>query len=206
MRSGIAKHRIGKMLRLTPVAGVGWTEHEFDWAPSDATFEWVELDANVSNADIARVVAALASYNSVASSGSLEATVRALERADCLILPGGLMIHTDALEIPPSCCCGLESWREWYAVAPEGSSPWLGHSPSPRVECREDRAVIWADSERGNQSSNVSVAYSDIDDALRSTHVALVAFTERLANWLSTHSPRGASLSRCFAIAFNVSA
>src|SRR5262249_8922686 len=128
-----------------------------------------------------------------------------LEKADALIVPGGLMIRTEALEIAPSCCCGLESWREWYRVAPEGSSPWLGHSPMPWVECRDDCAVIWADGELGNQSVNVSVAYSKVDDALQSAHAALVAFTARLSSWLSKHAPQSAAaLSRRFAVDFDV--
>src|SRR5262245_53735431 len=136
------------MLRLIPVVELRWREHAFDWAPSDASREWVQLDADVSDDDVACVVATLASYNDVASSGTVADVARAL-KVGTLILPGGLMVRTDNLEIPPSCCCGLESWREWYAVAPGSSSPWLGHSPSPWVECRDDCAVIWADSELG---------------------------------------------------------
>jgi hypothetical protein len=192
------------MLRLIPVVEI-WAEHAFDWAPSEASRELVELHGNISNPDIARVVAMLAGYNGVATSGPVEDVARALEMAESLIVPGGLMVRTDDLEIPPSCCCGLESWREWYGVAPEGSSPWLGHSPSPWVECRDDCAVIWVDGDLGNQSSNVSVAYSEGDDALQSAHAALVAFTARLSSWLSTRAPQSeAALLKRFAVAFAV--
>jgi hypothetical protein len=192
------------MLRLTPVVEIR-TEHAFDWVSADASREWVELDANIGNDDIARVVANLASYNDFASSGSVEDVAHALERADSLILPGGLMIRIGALEIPPSCCCGLEHWREWYGVAPGGSSPWLGHSPSPWVECKADRAVLWADGELGDQSPNASIVYSEVDDALRTAHVALVAFNARLGDWLSTHAPQNAGRSRRFAGHFDIS-
>src|SRR5215510_7543506 len=129
------------MLRLIPIVELRWREHPFDWAPSDASRECVMLDAGVSNDDIACVVATLASYNFVDSPGSVEDAARALKEAETLHLPGGLMVRSDHLEIRPSCCCGLESWREWYEVAPGGSSPWLGHSPSPWVECKADCAV-----------------------------------------------------------------
>jgi hypothetical protein len=163
------------------------------------------LDAGVSNDDIACVVATLASYNFVDSPGSVEDAARALKEAETLHLPGGLMVRSDHLEIRPSCCCGLESWREWYEVAPGGSSPWLGHSPSPWVECKADCAVMWADSDLGDQSPGVSVPYAEVGDALELARVALVGFTAKLSGWLSEHGPQGAALSRRFAAEFDIS-
>src|SRR5262245_15783912 len=112
------------MLELIPVVEALWCEHAFDWVSPNAAREWVELDAGATTDDVARVVAILATYNDVASFGSVESVARALERADDLILPGGLMVRAGDLIISPSCCCGLETWREWYDVAPGGSSPW----------------------------------------------------------------------------------
>jgi hypothetical protein len=99
----------------------------------------------------------------------------------------------------------LETWREWYDVAPGGSSPWLGHDPSPRVDCGADVAVMWADVDLDDQSPSVSVPYAEVDDARRSASDALVAFTGRLSDWLSKHAPQSSRLARRFAEAFDVS-
>jgi hypothetical protein len=191
------------MLRLIPVVRTMPCERTFDWAPSHGAGRWVALGANASDDDIACVVAELANYNYIdAASGSLADVAHALETAESLILPGGLMAHTAALEIYPSCCCGLEGWRAWYDVAPGGLSPWLGHDPSPWVECDDAGAVLWADSDRS--APHVPVPYPRIDEALRSAHLALVAFVARLTDWLAVRAPQS-GLARRFVEAFETS-
>ena len=192
------------MLRLIPVVEARWRDSPFDWAPSDAGKDWVELGAECSDDDVALVVAILASYNQAASSGSMPEVTQALEATQTMVLPGGLMVRAGDFEIAPSCCCGLESWREWYGVKPGGSSPWLGHGPSPWVECKSDAAVMWADGDLGNQSPSMSVSYEEIEAARDAASEALKGFESRLSVWLAAHAPRGQGLARRFAEAFDV--
>ena len=192
------------MLSLIPVVDIRWCERPFEWAQSNPEKGWVELSADCSDDDVALVVATLASYNQVASSGSISEVARALESAQTMVLPGGLMARSGDLEVAPSCCCGLESWREWYGVEPDGSSPWLGHGPSPWVDCKSDVAVIWADGDLGDQSPKVSVTYAEVDGARRAANDALKGFHGRLADWLAAHAPQSQGLSRRFADAFGI--
>ncbi len=66
-----------------------------------------------------------------------------------LILPGGLQVSDGEIAIAPSCCCGLETWREWLDFRFTGGSPWLGHDPTPWVEKVNDDVIrVWADEDR----------------------------------------------------------
>lgn len=192
------------MLRLIPVVEVRWRDSPFAWTPSNAGKDWVELGAGSSDDDVALVVATLASYNRVATSGSIPEVALALESEQTMVLPGGLMARSGDFEIAPSCCCGLESWREWYGVKPGGSSPWLGHGPSPWVECKSEAAVMWADGDLGDQSPKMSVSYEEVEAARNAASDALSSFETRLSDWLAAHAPQSQRLARRFADAFDI--
>ncbi len=192
------------MLRLIPVVEVRWRDSPFDWAPSNAGKDWVELGAETSDDDVALIVATLASYNRVVSSGSIAEVTHALESAQTMVLQGGLMARSGDFEIAPSCCCGLETWREWYAVKPNGSSPWLGHDPSPWVDCKTDAAVMWADGDLGDQSPKMSVPYGELEGARHAASNALEGFKVRLSDWLAAHAPQSTGLAHRFAEAFDI--
>ena len=192
------------MLELIPVVEADSRPVQFEWVAPRTSGAFIELNDRSPDADIASVLALLASYNDIASSGSIEDVAQAVSNAETLVLPGGLLARAESVEIPPGCCCGLEGWREWFGVAPGGSSPWLGHDPSPWVECTASTAIVWADSELGDRSPRVSVPYSQIDSACKSAEADLVAFTARLLNWLSGHSARSADVALRFSKAFDV--
>lgn len=192
------------MFKLIPVVEVEHRPLPFHWASAKPTKAFVELSERCSDADIAWVVGLLASYNHLEASGSIDAVADAISKAESLILPGGLMVKTENLEIPPSCCCGLEDWREWFEVAPGGPSPWLGHDPSPGVECKSDLAIIWADGDKGDRSPRVSVSYAEMEAARRSAETALLAFSHRLSDWLSGHTAQSEDMVRRFSEAFDL--
>ena len=155
------------MVELIPVAEA--SRGEFRWAPAaDAYPYWIELNAKTSDVDVARLVATLADYNDIATSGALPAVIEALEAADELILPGGLLIRGDGLEIAPSGRSGLEDWREWDRVKPGGKAPWPSDDPAPRVECRGDDVVIWADAgiNRAESAASATVSYQELGSAM----------------------------------------
>ena len=191
------------VLSLIPVVQAWPREPWFGWAPPLSSAQSIVLRGGTSDAEVALVVATLASCNGVAPPCGIAEAAQALEAAETPILPGGLLVRAGALEIPPSCCCGLETWREWYDVAPGGTSPWLGHSPSPWVECRKDYALIHADEEMGAPSPTVAVSYSELGEALAGAHAALRAFTRRLSQWLDARAP-GTALERRFAEVFDI--
>lgn len=190
------------MLSLTPVVEVTRSDIAFEWAQLDAPFEWIALGPDCSDNDVALVVATLAVYNRIASSGSIADVVRAIEAAGGLVLPGGLRARVGDFEIEPSCCCGLEGWREWQTLKPGAHSPWLGHDPSPWIECKSDAAVLWAG--EAKQSPNVAVSYAEIDNAVAAAHAALLGFSARLAAWVERHAPAQQGLTQRFNEAFRI--
>lgn len=192
------------MFRLSPVVEAEYHSSPFEWAQSKSTEAFIELNDHSPDGDIAWIVALLASYNGILSSGSIEKATHAVMTADALVLPGGLMVRAENIEIPPSCCCGLEDWREWFSVEPGSISPWLGHDPSPWVECKPDLAVIWADSNLGDKSPCVPVSYSDLEAGRQSARTDLIAFTARLSSWLSRHAPQNTNMSQRFSEVFDV--
>ena len=62
--------------------------------------------------DIGLVFAQLVDYNHIEGRDA-EALQTGIIEAESLILPGGLQASFGKQETNPSCCCGLENWRDW---------------------------------------------------------------------------------------------
>ena len=105
---------------------------------------YVRLSGEMSAKDIGAVFAQLVDYNRIEGPdiGTLAAGIVAAER---LVLPGGLQASWRDQEINPSCCCGLENWREWDRFLSGGAQPWLGHDPAPWVEADGNLIRVWSD-------------------------------------------------------------
>jgi hypothetical protein len=133
--------------------------------------------------DLGLVFAQLVDYNRIAGGdiGALQSGVLAAER---LILPGGLQASLGDQEINPSCCCGLEGWREWQRVL-DGGSPWLGHDPAPWVELSGDVVRVWSDGALDEAPDAFPIAFershfqAELDRAARQ----LRTFLERSVDW-----------------------
>src|SRR5687767_16032988 len=109
----------------------------------------LHLSASMSAPQVGAAMATLASYgDGDAGDGPREvaAALRAIVEKERMIAPGGLLARDTetGVVIPPSCCCGLEEWREWVSV-PSGGRPWLGHSPAPWIEQLDGTVRIWPD-------------------------------------------------------------
>ena len=195
------------MVELIPV--VEASHGEFRWAPAtDAYPYWIELNAKTSDADVARLVATLADYSDIATSGALPEVIEALEAADELILPGGLMVRDAGVEIAPS-CCGLEDWREWHRVKPGGGTSRLGHDPAPLVECLSDGVVIRAESgldKRAESGASATVTYQELGSALGQAGEKLAGFCGRLEAWLKQQGLTDTHFAELFASAFDLPA
>lgn len=205
------------MLTLVPVVEIYTRDVYFDWAPMpeewahvDPPFVWARLSAQMPDSHVAQIVATLAEYNNLPSLNSPKKVMKAIEQAEGLILSGGLMVQSGDRTIAPSCCCGLENWREWFDVRPGGSSPWLGHDPSPFVEMCEDCAVIWSDGgDLGEKESvpgafGVRATYPELAAALERASADLRGFVGRLSEWFDQNMPRNAWLSPRFAEIFQI--
>jgi hypothetical protein len=157
----------------------------------------IRVSAGMSPLDVGTVIAALHPQGSDASAASTRdavAVLRAIIEADCLIAAGGLLARDTqtGVAIPPSCCCGLESWREWTAV-PDGGQPWLGHSPAPWVEHLDNAVCIWPDGGLGEEQPPIEHAITaplDIVTArLHTAHQDLLGFLGAATRWAHGLAP-----------------
>ncbi|MDB4873177.1 MAG: hypothetical protein JWL97_4181 [Gemmatimonadales bacterium] len=135
--------------------------------------------------------------------------LRNLAEARGLIAPGGLRARDTAkdLEITPSCCCGLETWREWREVI-DGGAVWLGHDPTPWIEHLGPTIRIWPDdgtSLRPAGESAIEIALTDLAELINAADVQMKGFLEQVRSWAaSLHHPEVehlvAALDRSFRI------
>lgn len=169
------------MLKLSPAIEV-WPSLEAPaWVPPVTAKTWIVLNADTSLDDVARIVARVAEYVSDCLPASPDEAAQVIALAEVVVVSGGLIVTGNGFRSEPSCCCGLEQWREWYGVKPGGSSPWLGHDPTPGVECGETEAVICSDST--DEAARLTVSYLDLAVALAEADADLTAFLSRLDVW-----------------------
>lgn len=140
---------MSSLIQMQAVMEAPHYEDEFScpWeTPEFQPFSMIRLHGEMTYQEIGLVFAQLAQYNQIELAGDLLTVLNQIIAAESLILPGGIQI-IDELQniISPSCCCGLETWREWVDFLKTGKTPWLGHDPSPFVENRDDVVRVWSD-------------------------------------------------------------
>jgi integrase len=149
---------------------------------------FVRLGPNVTDLEVALVVAQLSLYG-----GAQAASLRQLAENFPHIAPGGLAAEDGEDVVFPSCCCGLEAWREWHLLLSKGTSPWLGHDPSPWVEARGEDFLIWPDGglSGGNSESLTAIHLSraELATLLENVERDLRGFVDRLRDWTSALDP-----------------
>lgn len=114
-----------------------------------------------------------------------------------VVAPGGLAAVGGDVFIPPSCCCGLESWREWLRFVDGGEQPWLGHDPSPWVETTGSGYVVWSDGGLGDAPSgelrSVEFTRHELQQAITEAAADLEGFLEPLTSWAQKVAPHASS-------------
>jgi hypothetical protein len=148
----------------------------------------VRLAADADAAVVAEFFASLVSYNQIEPADSPAATFAALRQSD-LVMAGGLRItDPQGRSIRPSCCCGLETWREWATLLATGESPWLGHDPAPWAERTESFVRIWADgglSDRPPGGDYIEIERQRFHDDLMHVQEDLAGFLARVREWVT---------------------
>ena len=185
------------------------SEGSFDWAVAvepSLRWSWITLGADTSDADIARVVAKLATTgNKAIMTGSLDSLVGVSSAWD-FGLPGGLLVRDEHMTIEPGEYGFLNDWREWYGVKPGARTPDLGEYPSQWVRCGDEFAEIGF----AGASGSIQMTYAQLERALEKTTADLYAFQMRLGDWLC-RQPRFTSdlasrFANHFAVALEISA
>jgi hypothetical protein len=155
--------------------------------------------------DIGLVFAQLVDYNHIEGRDT-EALQAGIIEAESLLLPGGLQASYGKQEIDPGCCCGLEAWREWEGAL-KGSSPWLGHDPSPWVELSGNVVRVWSDGGLNEARDAFSIAFEPrhFEAEFERAGKELRAFLTLAAAWAQSAGFSDVDavcrkLDRCFAI------
>lgn len=173
------------MLQLVPVVEVLGFNSRPGWLAAMDDRRWIELGPEAPPDDVARIVAIIVAYSHDLPDTAQEAA-RLIAEGGCTAAPGGLIARADGSELVPGCCCGLEGWRDWYAIRPSGQSPWLGHDPGPYIECRAAEALLWPDepdTPRKHPMTPIVVSYPEFDAALAEADARLTGFLDRLEEW-----------------------
>lgn len=66
-------------------------------------------------------------------------------KEDNVAMSGGLLFQEDDKIIKPSCCCGLEQWKEIVNDIKAKQKPWLGHDPLGTCIYEEDKTIVCSD-------------------------------------------------------------
>lgn len=137
------------LIQMQAVVEAPYYEGEFScpWEIFEAPpFSMIRLSAEMTYAQIGLVIAQLAKYNQIELTGDRLTVLNQIIAAESLVLPGGIQVTSEMQNtISSSCCCGLETWRDWLDFLKTGASPWLGHDPSPWIENLGDAIRIWSD-------------------------------------------------------------
>ncbi|MEV6641501.1 hypothetical protein [Amycolatopsis sp. NPDC051371] len=157
----------------------------------------IRVSAGMSSHDVGAAMAALlpgGSDVSAARACEVSAALRAVIESDRLIAAGGVLARDTltGVVIPPSCCCGIEGWREWTTV-PQGGQPWLGHSPSPWVEHLDNAVRIRPDGGLGEDPPPIEHAITapldEVAAQLHSAHQDLLGFLDAATRWVHDLAP-----------------
>jgi hypothetical protein len=147
---------------------------------------WIRLSAEMTQPEIGAFFAQLAGYNRIDRSQSRDEILAAMIAADSLVLAGGIQATFEEQVISPSCCCGLEGWRDWQDFLQTGETPWLGHDPSPWLEQVDGVIRIWSNGGLGNSMKHafkIEVARSEFKRALQAVERDLLGFRFCIESW-----------------------
>ncbi|OPH56974.1 hypothetical protein BC351_26555 [Paenibacillus ferrarius] len=75
---------------------------------------------------------------------------------DEIAISGGIAFEDEGKAILPSCCCGLENWREVLEAVLSKKDVWLGHDPFPTLEYINDSVRVWSDDYFGTMRKDLS--------------------------------------------------
>ncbi|MGG1662385.1 hypothetical protein [Brevibacillus sp. NRS-1366] len=131
--------------------------NQLKWLPPAEYKETVYLSKDSSEQDAILFLNLLCGYNHInVDDKEPSEIVQELLLLDEAILSGGLAFTDKDKEILPSCCCGLEGWREVYEDIVAKSNPWLGHDPSPTIEYGEEWVRVWSDDPFDTEKKDLS--------------------------------------------------
>lgn len=114
---------------------------------------WIDLTGNTKYEYVGNVIHTLCIYNNlleqknISTDELLKIIIDEMNHKE-VIAPGGIhFVGENRTEIYPSCCCGLEDWREIKSELMIGHSPWMGHDPYVNYREQNEACIISTGSE-----------------------------------------------------------
>lgn len=119
-----------------------------EWLTEDRAIEIVKLTGLCTVVEVDTLLYGLLGFNDIPLSAnpieSLTALMKEMKE-DSLAMSGGLLFQEDDKIITPSCCCGLEQWKEIVNDIKAKQKPWLGHDPWGTCIYEEDKTIVCSD-------------------------------------------------------------
>jgi len=111
--------------------------------------EYVVLSESTSDEDTGLFLISLLGYNDIDMNDKTTAFLELIQK-ETLVLGGGILFEgREGRKILPSCCAGLEQWRDVLNGVKSKDSPWMGHTPFPTIEYNDDKVLVWSDNKLG---------------------------------------------------------
>ncbi|MGF2012915.1 hypothetical protein [Nostoc sp. DedVER01b] len=179
------------------------------WTVADyKPFSRIQLYSEMTDWEVGLIFAQLVDYNSLHNEGNANDVLYRVIESKKLILPGGLQVRSTADKlIYPSCCCGLEEWREWLDFLATGRSPWLGHDPSPWIEMVNGFVRVWSDGGMDSKGRGFHLDFeqSTFKTELRKVQHDLSTFLIKIEDWANgigfpEPNKLSSKFDECFAI------
>ncbi len=188
------------------------TAYPVPWSLPDPPYpSSVRLHGHMTDLELGLVVAELARYRSVQTERSPTQMLERFVQRTSLVVAGGLQARKGDLVIAPSCCCGLETWREWVALTSGENRLWMGHSPSPWVEQTAAGYRLWSDefeqgSVRPPDVYAIDFSQAELRRAVTTVQIDLLDFLAELNRWAGTLAPDvGPAFAQAIDRAFEIS-
>lgn len=126
-----------------------------DWLNSNPDYvEYVRLSGKSTRDEVDLFIAELFGYMRINVDSTPRQVFGEILNETVAAIAGGVLFESDTKKIWPSCCSGLEGWREILKCVTEKRSPWMGHDPAPSMEFINNKVQVWSDDVTGKITKN----------------------------------------------------
>lgn len=93
------------------------------------------------------------------------------------------MFEKNNLKISASCCADFQDWIVVVNDIKRCASPWMGHSPSPWFEFKDDNIILWSDEEEIENIYSIGFTQKEFEKQLVSAKRELNSFLKIIEFW-----------------------
>ncbi|MDX3638543.1 hypothetical protein P1P70_03565 [Streptomyces sp. MB09-02B] len=168
------------------------------------SYGYLVLDGDLTPAEVGTAVMRIAECNDVepeedhgpCPTDPLGAFLHGLLTMPDLFAAGGFRVTDDAtgtVYIDPSCCNGLETWRDWLEVLDGTGSAYFGHDPSSAAERVGSTVRLTFDVHAEDGSPVIELPVDEVRALVTGAEQDLRDFFGLAGNWAGEHLPAHAA-------------